>query len=188
MFYAIIFLAQQPLTLVGFPTVHFTAKSLPPDCQYYQAAKLVALFSMASCILCILHSVAYRMPFVRLQCVRACTALKAENVLVYPLMQTQRLLHAGCSILTMPFEEKRCFLCLVSVGSLHLGIHGLKIITVQVLVPITVLAVYHAFAYCAKNFSHNKLWRQYGVKAHSFLARHQVPECPHIQYHCWHTC
>ena len=45
----------------------------------------------------------------------------------------------------------------------------------QVLVPVTVLAVYHAFAYCAKNFSRNKLWKRYGVKAHSFLAAHQVP-------------
>ena len=45
----------------------------------------------------------------------------------------------------------------------------------QVIVPITVLAVYHAFAYCAKTFPNNPLWQKYGVRAHSFLAAHQVP-------------
>jgi hypothetical protein len=45
----------------------------------------------------------------------------------------------------------------------------------QVIVPITVLAVYHAFAYCAKTFPNNTLWQNYGVRAHSFLAAHQVP-------------
>ncbi|KAL3155350.1 hypothetical protein ABBQ38_010911 [Trebouxia sp. C0009 RCD-2024] len=42
-----------------------------------------------------------------------------------------------------------------------------------VVVPITVLAVYHAFAYCAKNVSNNGLWRRYGMRAHAFLASHQ---------------
>lgn len=42
-----------------------------------------------------------------------------------------------------------------------------------VVVPIAVLAVYHAFAYCTKNFPNNPLWRRYGVRAHSFLASHQ---------------
>ncbi|KAL0051302.1 hypothetical protein WJX82_005382 [Trebouxia sp. C0006] len=42
-----------------------------------------------------------------------------------------------------------------------------------VIVPITVLAVYHAFAYCAKTFPNNTLWQNYGVRAHSFLAAHQ---------------
>ena len=45
---------------------------------------------------------------------------------------------------------------------------------VQVLVPVTILAVYHAFAYSAKTFSNHRLWKQYGVKAHAFLAAHQV--------------
>lgn len=44
----------------------------------------------------------------------------------------------------------------------------------QVIVPITILAVYHAFAYCAKTFTSNALWQKYGVRAHSFLAAHQV--------------
>ena len=44
----------------------------------------------------------------------------------------------------------------------------------QVIVPITVLAVYHAFAYCAKNFPNNRLWRKFGVRAHSVLASRQV--------------
>ncbi|DBB00089.1 hypothetical protein WJX77_010537 [Trebouxia sp. C0004] len=42
-----------------------------------------------------------------------------------------------------------------------------------VIVPITVLAVYHTFAYCAKTFPNNTLWQKYGVRAHSFLAAHQ---------------
>ncbi|KAL3138496.1 hypothetical protein ABBQ32_006286 [Trebouxia sp. C0010 RCD-2024] len=42
-----------------------------------------------------------------------------------------------------------------------------------VVVPITVLAVYHAFAYYAKNVSNNGLWRRYGMQAHAFLASHQ---------------
>ncbi|DBA71096.1 hypothetical protein WJX79_005075 [Trebouxia sp. C0005] len=42
-----------------------------------------------------------------------------------------------------------------------------------VIVPITILAVYHAFAYCAKTFTSNALWQKYGVRAHSFLAAHQ---------------
>lgn len=44
----------------------------------------------------------------------------------------------------------------------------------QVVVPIAVLAVYHAFAYCAKNIPNNILWRRFGVRVHAFLASHQV--------------
>jgi hypothetical protein len=55
----------------------------------------------------------------------------------------------------------------------------------QVIVPITVLAVYHAFAYCAKTFPNNTLWQKYGVRAHSFLAAHQVPHTLlHLHLHC----
>lgn len=54
---------------------------------------------------------------------------------------------------------------------MHLPIACLHL---QVAVPITVLAVYHAFAYCAKNIPNNILWRRFGVCAHAFLASHQV--------------
>ena len=55
----------------------------------------------------------------------------------------------------------------------------------QVIVPITILAVYHAFAYCAKSFPNNTLWQKYGVRAHSFLAAHQVfHTLLHLRPHC----
>lgn len=67
--------------------------------------------------------------------------------------------------------------CQVSVSS-SLGV-------LQVIVPITVLAVYHAFAYGAKNFPNNASWRRYGVPAHSFLAAHQVHHALLHKYALW---
>ena len=48
----------------------------------------------------------------------------------------------------------------------------------QAVIPVLILAVYHASAYCARNFGHTQLWRKYGVKAHAWLTSHQVS--PHI--------
>lgn len=65
----------------------------------------------------------------------------------------------------------------------HFSIACLRL---QVVVPITVLAVYHAFAYCAKNIPNNILWRRFGVRAHAFLASHQVHQrsCMTRQHSC----
>ena len=46
----------------------------------------------------------------------------------------------------------------------------------QVMVPPTVLAVYHAFAFACKvnQVRSTGLWQRYGARAHSWLATHQV--------------
>lgn len=51
----------------------------------------------------------------------------------------------------------------------------------QAVIPVLILAVYHASAYCARNFGHTHLWRKYGVKAHAWLTSHQVS--PHSALH-----
>ena len=46
----------------------------------------------------------------------------------------------------------------------------------QVLVPITVLAVYHCFAFVAnqERVQTTAVWQKYGMPAHRWLAAHQV--------------
>ena len=48
------------------------------------------------------------------------------------------------------------------------------VLVLQMVLPIWVIALYHAFAYAAQRLGGTSLWQRYGAVAHSFLSYNQV--------------
>ena len=51
--------------------------------------------------------------------------------------------------------------------------------SVQVVVPIWTLALYHAVAYAGSRFGGTRLWQQYGAKLQHILSAYQVCQSVH---------
>ncbi len=52
-------------------------------------------------------------------------------------------------------------------------------LSVQVVVPIWTLALYHAVAYAGSRFGDTRLWQQYGAKLQHILSAYQVCQSVH---------
>ena len=75
-------------------------------------------------------------------------------------------------------------------GNKNYTLLRMHVIIMQVVVPIWILALYHAVAYAGAKFGGTQLWQQYGARLQQALSAYQVqpaatsPLCISVPKHC----